>query len=60
VDITPASGMRRPGFESRPGIRFLGNCLCVERRNIGIGHNNNIFLKRKKKKDTFGLVEYAF
>jgi hypothetical protein len=24
VDIAPASGTRRPGFESRQGIRFLG------------------------------------
>jgi hypothetical protein len=42
VDIASASGSRRPGFESRQGIRFLGkqssavdlicmHCLCVEK-----------------------------
>jgi hypothetical protein len=47
LDIASASGMRRPGFESRRGIRFLGkhssavvykmtyicnmHCLCVKR-----------------------------
>jgi hypothetical protein len=47
VDIAFASGTRRPVFESRQGIRFLGkhssavvynwlnmNCLCVEKREI--------------------------
>jgi hypothetical protein len=45
MDIECASGTRRPRFESRQGIRFLGNiamlnmhCLCVESRNKGIGH----------------------
>jgi hypothetical protein len=60
VDIATASGTRRPGFESRQGIRFLGKhssavvykityiiCIvCVlKRRNKGIGHKN-IFKKK--------------
>jgi hypothetical protein len=40
VDIAPASGTRRTGFESRQVIRFLGNIavlLCkMERRNKGL------------------------
>jgi hypothetical protein len=54
VDIPTASGARRPGFESRQGIRFLGkhsravvykmtHCLCVESRNKGIVHNIKSF-----------------
>jgi hypothetical protein len=60
VDIASASRTRRPGFESRQGIRFLGkhsyavvykwlnmHCLCVERKK-GIGHKK--FVRKIKKK----------
>jgi hypothetical protein len=49
VDIASASGTRRPGFESRQGIRFLGkhssnmHCLCVEKRDKDIDHENIFF-----------------
>jgi hypothetical protein len=49
IDIASASGTRRPGFESRQGITFLGkhssavlyklldmHCLCFEKREIKV------------------------
>jgi hypothetical protein len=59
VDIASASGTRRPEFESREGIRFLGNhssavvyqndpicvvCVLKRRNNKGTGRKN-ILLK---------------
>jgi hypothetical protein len=57
VDIVSVSERRRPRFESCQGIRFLVYhssavvykndlicmpCLCVERRDKGIGHKNSL------------------